>query len=230
MKAKGCVFEASRLWSPLGAAAPPDLLSDESRFGNNGVHTDITWVQLPSGLWVRSFDGITSLIDCGADDSLDSYLKPQGFSLEAWVLANSDGGNDNGKIFYKDWGYELWLRSETIDGCLIEAMVDLVTTDANAITSGRIKIGVWGHIVAVYNRLGTFRIELYLDGQLMALGTDTAGVGGLTDDTGTPLYLGNDGLNYPFDGYQAFLRIHSYALSLDQINKHFEAERRFFGV
>ena len=228
MKTRGLVLDPRRYRTSV---TPPASLEDTSRFGNNGVHYDITWVRLaPSGLWVREFDGITSLVDCGADPSLDSYLKPQGFSLEAWVLANSDGGNDNGKIFYKDWGYELWLSSETVDGCLIEAMVDHITTNADAVTSGRIKIGVWGHIVAVYNRLGTFRIELYLDGQLMALGTDTAGVGGLTDDTGTPLYLGNDGVNFPFDGQKVNHKVYSYSLSPADIYAHYQAERRFFGV
>ena len=64
MKTTGCVFEGQRFRSP-DTVAPPDVLPDVSRFGNDGVFTDITWERLPSGLWVMDFNGATSIITIG---------------------------------------------------------------------------------------------------------------------------------------------------------------------
>ncbi len=62
-KTRGIVFEADFPRTALGAAEPPDVCRDLSRFKNHGVHTDITWIQLPTGKWVRGFNGATSKIE-----------------------------------------------------------------------------------------------------------------------------------------------------------------------
>lgn len=43
----------------------PTRLPDRSRFGNHGTYTNITDVQLPSGLWVRECNGTSSKVDVG---------------------------------------------------------------------------------------------------------------------------------------------------------------------
>lgn len=228
MKTRGSVLEARRY---AGSVTPPAALEDVSRFGNDGVFTNITQVRLPSGLWVTEFNGTTSLITVAAGRSHSvGYLNPHVFSLEAWINANSDGENNEGRIFSKALGYELWIDSETAAGCLIEATVDMAT-DANAVTSARVRIGAWGHIVAVFNRLGTYHYEIYLNGSLLALGTDTAGIGAFVDDTANALIIGNNvATDRTFDGEIVIPRIYNYALTAGEIAAKFEAGRHWFGV
>ena len=60
-----CVLDLKRYWAPYGSVEPPAGWADDSRYGNDGVDTAMTWVQLPSGLWVKSFDGATSIVTIG---------------------------------------------------------------------------------------------------------------------------------------------------------------------
>ena len=48
----------------IGSVAPTKL-TDRSRFGNDGTWTAITAKQLPSGLWVSTYNGTTSKIAIG---------------------------------------------------------------------------------------------------------------------------------------------------------------------
>ena len=60
MKSTGLVFAEKP-----SIGIEPTRLPDRSRWGNHGTYTNITDVQLPSGLWVRTFNGSSSIIDCG---------------------------------------------------------------------------------------------------------------------------------------------------------------------
>lgn len=213
----------------IGGVEPPDAFEDESRFGNDGIHTDVTWVQLPSGLWVRDCDGSLNNIDCGSDESLSNIHLPYR-TLLVWAYTRSDGGNDGGRFFDKQSGYTFGVGSETVAGVLIDATVEQATTPANAITSTRLTLITWHQVVAVYNRLGTYHIEIYIDGVVQALGTDTPGVGALSSDVGQGLVLTNDGLNLPFDGLLGLFKLYNYALTEGQIASFYQAERHWFGV
>lgn len=207
----------------------PTRLPDRSRFGNHGTHTDITMVRLPSGLWVRDCDGSNNNIDCFSDESLSNIYLPYR-TLLVWAYTRSDGGNDGGRFFDKQSGYNFGVGSETGEGVLIDATVEQATTPANAITSTRLTLITWHQVVAVYNRLGTYHIEIYIDGVVQALGTDTPGVGALSSDVGQGLVLTNDGLNFPFDGLLGLFKLYNYALTPAQIRAIFQAERHWFGV
>ena len=225
MKTKGLVLDSR---SYKGTVMPPLALEDDSRFGNDGVFTNVTWVRLPSGLWVMSFNGATSIVNCGSNISLSSYVMGV-FSFESWVYANSDGEINAGRVFHKEPGYLLALINETGAGCLLETLVDLSITDAHFLSSTRLTVGAWHYLVMVYNRLGTKYVEVYLDGEATA-GAATQGVGTLIDDTAAVLCLGNRVAgDRTFDGEISMPRIYSYALTPAQIYAHFQAERRLFG-
>ncbi|GAI10844.1 unnamed protein product, partial [marine sediment metagenome] len=55
MKSTGIVFAEKP-----SIGIEPTRLPDRSRWGNHGTYTDITDKQLPSGLWVRTFNGSSS--------------------------------------------------------------------------------------------------------------------------------------------------------------------------
>lgn len=60
----------------------PTNLPDRSRHGHHGTHTDVTMVQLPSGLWVRSLNGTTSFITLSGP-TLDEIKT--GYTALIWV-------------------------------------------------------------------------------------------------------------------------------------------------
>ena len=72
MKTTGLVFSSRQ---HRGNVTPPNVLEDTSRFKNHGTFgagaAAPTWVRLPSGLWVLSFDGADDYVDCGAGPSLN---------------------------------------------------------------------------------------------------------------------------------------------------------------
>lgn len=64
-KSTGLVFKSRDY---IGSVEPPaTVLEDESRFGNNGSMTTAKpdLVQLPSGLWVFSYNGTDAVVDVG---------------------------------------------------------------------------------------------------------------------------------------------------------------------
>ncbi len=83
-KVRGLVLDPREF---RGVSTPPDSLKDESRYGNDGVHTDITWVRLPSGVWARGFNGSTSVINLGDRASLTFTSGP--FSFFCWFRTSN---------------------------------------------------------------------------------------------------------------------------------------------
>jgi len=106
----------------------PTRLPDRSRFGNHGTYTDIVDKQLPSGLWVRTFNGSTSIIDCGdlgVARALSLWLNPD--STTESILEEIDNVGvtiDAGTMLYGSW-----------DNCFVDAV------DTDTITAA------WHHIV-----------------------------------------------------------------------------------
>jgi len=105
----------------------PTRLFDRSRFGNHGTYTDITDVQLPSGLWVRTFNGSSSIIDCGdlgVARALSLWLNPNS-TTESILEEIDDTGVtiSSGTVVYGSW-----------DNCFVDA------EDTDTITTG------WHHL------------------------------------------------------------------------------------
>lgn len=82
---KDCRFEGRRYWSPYGSVAPPVGWPDDSRYGNDGVDTGATWVQIPSGLWVKDFDGVND------HTQLTNTITFVGASISFWLFRSSNG-------------------------------------------------------------------------------------------------------------------------------------------
>ncbi len=220
----GCV-----LWLS-GLPGGDSKIHDRSPYGNIGVITGASWIRIPSGLWCLSFDGSDDYLNCGSDNSLASYGKGK-ITWEFWIYPKSDGEGGNGRIADKSNGYNFRVESELSNAVKLEGFVSHATTGADAITTNRIAINTWHHVVFVYNEGGAKKIKIYADGALMPLTTDVAGVGVLSDDTANALYIGNEsGATKTFDGYIALPRILNRALSAFEIQNQFDCEKRLFGV
>lgn len=66
----------------LSIGVEPTNLPDRSRYGNDGTYTSITDVQLPSGLWVRSIDGSSGMVNLGTNMSLRGKAQ---MTVMCWV-------------------------------------------------------------------------------------------------------------------------------------------------
>lgn len=99
-KTRGIVFQGHRYWAPYGSAAPAVGLPDDSRFSHDGVFTNATWTQEPSGLWVNTFNGATAIITVG--DILNSvqsalmWIYPDDITTRS--IVDFDGGTHSIEI------------------------------------------------------------------------------------------------------------------------------------
>jgi len=196
----------------VGNISPPDLFEDISRFGNNGTHYNITWVQLTSGLWVRSFNGSTSSINIGTPASLN--IKGQ-FTCLAWVYSNA-GSNDE-RIFDK---FYLRLNFNT------PTQVRVIASGlASGVMNAPISLGKWQLTYGGYD-------DTYLWTGADGARLEAVDSGSISDNSTTTLRIGSkyNGADNFFDGYIWGSRIYNRALSAQEIADLFESERRFFGV
>ncbi len=77
------------LWDkPYSGSVTPTKLTDRSRMGNDGVWTSVTAKQLPSGLWVETFNGTSSEIVVPDAPS----LSPLAISLVLWAFPTVAAG------------------------------------------------------------------------------------------------------------------------------------------
>lgn len=61
---------------------------DRSRYCNHGTITGAVWKQLPSGIWVMSFDGVDDIVSITSSSSLEFTSSP--FTIIAWVNVSSN--------------------------------------------------------------------------------------------------------------------------------------------
>ena len=105
----------------------PTRLYDRSRFGNHGTYANITDKQLPSGLWVRTLNGSSSIIDCGdlgVARALSIWLNPNSTTESILEEIDNVGVTINaGSMVYGSW-----------DNCFVDAV------DTDTITTG------WHHL------------------------------------------------------------------------------------
>lgn len=201
----------------------PANLPDRSRFGNHGTHTDITMVQLPSGLWVRDFNGATSLITIPDTPS----LRPQNFiTIMMWaefhqisfpaasnILGKGDRGSPiNEYAFYTDAENDLWFGAAL--GAVpawnsAEVILDVIQD-------------TWLHLVVTYDGAN---FQGYKNS---VAGPPSAKTGTMRSDRTEPLTIGK--VTNTINGRLGLIKIFQYALSVEQIAARFQAERRWFGV
>ena len=195
-------------------------LYDRSRFRNNGVMTDVTWVRRPSGLWVMEFNDASSFVDCGHDASFNL----QHLTLEAWVV-NAEGLSVNSQHilvkktgYVSHFGYMIYLESGGVyfnlgdGGSHRETYVGPLAWDVTA----------WYHIVLTFDNA---RFYVYRNGVHQG---DRALAFTIVHDA-TDFYIGRmAGVWY--NGQIAMARVYNYPLTPGQVLQRFEATRRLFGV
>ena len=199
----------------------PTTFEDTSRFGNDGVETAITKVQLPSGLWVNSFNGTSSVISCGADASLFNFSV---VTIVAWSKASELEGTSNRPIwcFFKDAVNRIYLTNPTNSSTssVIQGKINNVVASLQVIATIDLN---WHQSICVLN--GN-QWSVYYDGGLVAAAEEPD----LATFVGHPtFYIGRHFTDYNL-GYSGSGSLFNRALSPQEIADLFESERHLFGV
>ena len=213
MKSTGEVLR-ERLY--LGTPEPPDAFEDKSRERNHGVHTAITWVQLASGLWVRSFNGSTSKVDCGSE-----IVGAGAASISAWIYPIGWGEGNAGRIITNTKSKLTVYSTAT---CLAFAS-DGATLILSGI--GSITLNTWQHVCVTRDATGA-ATNFYVNGVLS---------GAADRDSGTPvagtanLFIGDHPSGtVAFDGYIADTTIKTYTMIPPEITAHYQGTLNLYGV
>ena len=197
----------------------PTNLPDRSRFGNHGTHTNVTMVRLPSGLWVRQFDGdgyvsltIPAVIGTG-DFSIALWFKPTSESPTNTLISFSD----NSPTIYQRYANTntlLYYSEEGEGGVIAETLSDVEWT-----------VNTWVHAV-VYRSSGDIYLVKDAVASALSIADNATDIGAVAVNLGRRI-LDNDRF---LNGYIALPKILCYAPSIGQIKKTREAEHHWFGV
>ena len=217
----------------LGSATPPASFEDCSRYKNDGVHTSITWVKLPSGLHVRWFNGITGVVAiaaspshcfCSSNFSVSLWTNPSewGTSWVSALISTFNASQDQG------WAVEYLGDLNGVGGAgKIRLVVgDAVAGEGYASNTTVLSKNNWHHIVVTWIS-SSKAIAFYHAGIADGSGTANQGIG----TTPQICYLGmRQGNSYKYTGYLALPKVYNYALSAGAVNAIYQSERSWFNV
>jgi|SRR3990167_574766 len=190
----------------------------DDKASNDGTAVAVTYVEGKFGK-AASFNATTSLITVTADTTID--VNSMGaFRLSAWIYVDSDGENDEGRIFDKfsgtDIGYRLFVFGESSSTVKLKFEVGHATTNTLVVTSTTLSAGAWHKVDAIYNSDKSG--DIYIDGAIATYSTDTSGVDAVNDDSAVDLILGNNAaVTRTFDGELDDLRIYDGAFTADEL-------------
>lgn len=230
-KYSGLVLNVAR---QRGGAEPGVVtLLDHSRYGNDGAMTDITWAQLPSGLWVPNFNGTSSIVNCGNAANLANL---PALTAIAWINPPTAGENTLGHIVHKAVGVGPtagWVFMLLGVGGAIRFKVNFVTQDLRKVSvAATIVFSSWQQVAVTWggsdNHAGS---HIYRNGAEVIYDASLNGVGARVDDVASNLNIGNDSTSVrTFDGFIGMVQIYNYALTPAQVRSRYSATRRLFGV
>lgn len=204
-------------------STPTSSLVDRSRYKNNGTFSNVSWVQLPSGVFVMQFNGTTSYVEIADSPSM---RMTQGGTILAWIKANSAGESDNGRIIDKSSalgsvnGYLLMIAGTNNIYFQINGGTFLISSN-NAVPFSTHKL------VAI--TFGANR-KVYVNAVDVTAsgGSETA----LPPNVSGAVRIGNraGATDRTFDGQIVLPRIYNRVLTQAQIARIFTSERGLFGV
>ena len=228
-----------KLWAgfekPVVAGVSDGSVFDYSLNGNSGVIDKDNAVTVPAYPGF-SFDGADSLITVAADPTIDANGKTA-LSISAWINPASDGELNNGRIVGKTGlgttGYKFIVSNDNAAAVKLESTIfhDGVADSVAVTNTLPVALNTWSFVAMVYNEDGAKKIKIYVNSVLIALSTDTAGVGTIDDDSALALIIGNEtGVNRTFDGLIDDVRIWPNARSAIQMRDLYNQTRWRYSV
>ena len=195
-----------KLYLPLWKLDGNSFMSKDA-YGHLCTNYGSLWT--PQG---RSFDGEDDYVDCGNDTSLDIT---DAITIEAWVKLGAMTTTENWIVDKSS----LYLISVAGAGSNFYFYLTGANGAQSVIYAANFVQNIWYHLVATYNKDGTF--DVYIDGVNKYSAAATAGaiginasnlrIGGKTSGT----YYGN------FNGLIDEVRIYNRAAEIGEIKAHY---------
>jgi cysteine-rich repeat protein len=217
-----CKIQNTKLLELLFNEGKGTILNDSSGLQNNATISGASWVKLPTGKWVLSFNGTGNNASCNYSPSLDISGTKAKITLEAWVsLSQYKTGWWMGTEAMK------WNPSEIDAGgyglyyfCCPPGEVTGYM-DVSGVWKGFayeqtvLETNHWYHVVYTYD--GQYG-KTYLDGILSRTSEEWLG-GIFPSPSETPFRVFNG-----FPGMIGKIAVYNYVLSPDQIQSNYKTE------
>ncbi len=165
-----------------------------------------------------------SSLDFDGDDDLvsvtNNYLidlnqgLANGFTIAAWINADSDGESDAGEIFEKGSTTYCRTTNETAGVMDLTCRLNLITSDSNLTVSSALNINTWHHIALSWTNDSDDEITVWVDG----VPTTSTGYSGNTFSESSTMSIGGS-TGTTFDGQIDDFRIYDRELSASEINR-----------
>jgi hypothetical protein len=217
----------SLVWGASFNAGESKDWSNYGRNGNDGSDTAVTY-NIATG--DAEFNGSTSGSDVGSFSGF-AVNNNTSMSWSAWVKPQSDGENNGGRIIANSSsiggpGYFHIVNSEAAGAVDVTSRIYYNTVNAQASLSNPIPLNSYTHLAFVWNEDSANKIKIYTNGVLAALDTDTAGTGGVQNDSAQSLHIGDstDSLR-SFDGFIDDLLVWTNALTATQVTNLYDLGR-----
>lgn len=212
------LFDASALTSPVAHYKLNGDSSDEVS-GNDGTDTSVTY---PTGKIDQGagFNGSGAKITVPAASQIENIFDGGG-AISCWVKVNSDGQGNSGRICDKTNVWYFGVTGEAA-GKVKVAFGHWFTGDNGywVSTSTEITIGIWTHVVVIYDSDDTDNNPtVYVNGATVDMTEGDTPTSTRESDAGLDLFIGdNSGLTATFDGIIDDFRVYDFALTSAEID------------
>jgi len=209
----------------------PTRLYDQSRYGNHGTYTNITNKQLPSGLWVRTFNGTSSLITIAEDPATLDMVSPPGRTVSVWWFMSADAAQAEYRV-YMDSNSETQGTMLTTRGATNKVRISHNNgTGYFLVDSGNnvMYYGEWNFMVMAAS---TARMDGYYFSPTAGYNNSyDSGASATAANRTTLTCLGSnaDSTRY-FDGDIGLLKVWDRQLAVEEVYELYQSERGWFGV
>lgn len=205
---------------------------DSSSADNDGAAVGVS---TRNGLIGRaaSFNGTTSSMNLGSDDSIDDIFSSGG-TVSVWINASSWGENGYGRIadkasstFSGGSNGDGWAFQTAGAGSSGQLIFEHGFSNAHGewrTADGSLTLNTWHHVALVYNNsIDSNAPQIYIDGVLQTLSNTRTADGTARSDAALNLVLGNNGTAAArtFDGLMDEFRISNVASSAAEIEAQF---------
>ncbi len=203
------------------------VVLDKSKYRNNGAITGTAWVQLASGEWVLSFDGVDDLVDFGGADSLDSISTE--FMIDYWIYINAyptsgllsyilEKNNHAASPVGKSWSVALY--PDGIGYFFIRKSDD--STYDNIVWSA-IPLATWRHMAHVFK--GGVILANYQNGEV-----DGSKVSELTTIASSTYNVKSGEGTFPLNAKLSRIKISNKIATAEQIRAIYQTDKWRFGL
>ena len=225
MKSRGIALE---LETCVGIAPDTSVSYDLSRYKNNGTLANITWSKLASGLYVRNFNGSSSLQTIASGTSLN-FTATQDFTIYSWVNLTSQAGYHTimDKQGYRDALEPGWALKYNDAGPTVDFHgADGVDLFSSTMTKS-LHDGDWHFVAGKADRSGNATVQVDLvDGTPASM----AAIGDITIALSVMIGRRNSAAGHWTLGQIGQQGIFRYLLTDDELNNIYQKTRFLYGA